>query len=159
MAASSNESFGLKIATAFSIALTVVLLVSVYFLNSSYNLEYEKRAKAEADANKAAALTRSFTDSLHRRQGPSLGYAGDRRDRRRSRPQMKKDQEQLKAEVQAIQKDVNDIVAEFQKKAEGKGVDASPSTRPSRPGPARSSTASSTTPTSRTRPRSPGSRT
>ena len=47
MAASSNESFGLKIATAFSIALTVVLLVAVYFLNSNYNQEFEKNAAAQ----------------------------------------------------------------------------------------------------------------
>ena len=47
MAASSNDSFGLKIATALSIALAVVLLVAVYFLNSGYNQEFEKNAAAQ----------------------------------------------------------------------------------------------------------------
>ena len=54
MAAASNESFGLKIATAFSIALSVVLLISVYFLNSNYNAEFEKRAAAEKKASDSA---------------------------------------------------------------------------------------------------------
>jgi hypothetical protein len=121
MAASSNESFGLKIATALSIALTVVLLVSVYFLNSNYNLEYEKRVKAEADARKEGERTREFTTAYNAVR-TDLGYPAIE-DLEQVKAAMKKDQEQLKAEVQSITKEVTDIVTEFQKKAESKGVD------------------------------------
>src|SRR6478672_5690323 len=118
MAASSNESFGLKIATAFSIALSVVLLVSVYFLNSSYNLEYEKAVKATAEANKANGQVRDVTTAYNEMKA-SLGYPAIE-DLEQVKAAMKKDQEQLKAEVQSINKEVIDIITEFQKKAEGK---------------------------------------
>ena len=122
MAASSNESFGLKIATALSIALTVVLLVSVYFLNGSYNLEYEKAVKATAEAAKANSQVREVTTAYNEMKA-SLGYpAIEELDQVKAA--MKKDQEQLKSDVQSIHKEVVDIIAEFQKKAEGKGVDA-----------------------------------
>jgi hypothetical protein len=122
MAASSNESFGLKIATALSIALTVVLLVSVYFLNGNWNLEYEKRVKAEADLRKESELRRTDTNSYNEVK-TALGYPAIE-DLEQVKAAMKKDQEQLRAEVQSITKEVTDIVTEFQKKEAGRGVDA-----------------------------------
>ena len=123
MAASSNESFGLKIATALSIALTVVLLISVYFLNSNYQLEIEKRAKAEQDASKANGLLREVTTQANDFRG-YIGYPAIE-DFEAAKAQMKKDQDQLKGEVASITTEVTNMVTEFQKKAEAKGADAS----------------------------------
>ena len=123
MAASSNESFGLKIATALSIALTVVLLVAVYFLNSNYNQEYEKRVAADSAKAKADSEVHKVTESYNDVR-TALGY-GAIEDIEAAKAQMKKDQDQTKAEVQAILTEVTNAVTEFQKKPEAKGVDPS----------------------------------
>ncbi len=123
MAASSNESFGLKIATAFSIALAVVLLVSVYFLNSNYNLEYEKRAKADAEVGKVNGLLRTANEQVIEYRG-LIGYPAIE-DFESAKAQIKKDTDQIKSDISAINTEVGTMVAEFQKKAEGKGADAS----------------------------------
>jgi len=123
MAAASNESFGLKIATAFSIALTVVLLVSVYFLNSNYNLEYEKRVKSDADLGKANGNLRTATDQANEYRN-LIGYPAIE-DFEAAKGQIKKDSDQIKVDIQAINNEVAQMVGEFQKKAEGKGADAS----------------------------------
>ncbi len=121
MAASSNESFGLKIATAFSIALTVVLLVAVYFLNSNYNLEVEKNTKAQAKISEQDKSIRDRTtaENEYRTQ---LGYAAIE-DFDAAKAQMKKDQEQFKEEIKAIGADIATTVGDFQKKVEAKGID------------------------------------
>ena len=123
MAASSNDSFGLKIATAFSIALTVVLLVAVYFLNSNYNLEFEKNAAAQ---KKIGELNRSLGDAVSQRDDikAKLGYPNID-DYDTAKAQMKKDEDQLKLEVKAIEAEVTTAVSDFQKKIEAKGADAS----------------------------------
>ncbi|WP_435005262.1 hypothetical protein P12x_003157 [Tundrisphaera lichenicola] len=122
MAASSNESFGLKIATAFSIALAVVLLISVYFLNSNYNIEYEKRVKAEADAGKANTAVRTATESYNEMR-TALGYPAIE-EIESVRDQMKKDQVQLKAEIEAINTEVTEMITQAQQKGQAKGTDA-----------------------------------
>ena len=123
MAASSNESFGLKIATSLSIALTVLLLVAVYFLNSNYNLEVEKNAKAQQDIDKINTSLREFTNQANEYRG-FIGYPNIE-DFEAAKTQMKKDQDQLKLELAEIQKEIENTVAEFQKKIEAKGADAS----------------------------------
>jgi hypothetical protein len=122
MAASSNESFGLKIATSLSIALTVVLLVAVYFLNSYYTQELEKNtalAKKNSDLDKDL---RTFT-SQGNAYREKLGYPLIE-DFEAAKAQMKKDEEAIKTELQAMQTDIANTVDEFKKKMEGKGVDA-----------------------------------
>ena len=121
MAAASNESFGLKIATALSIALTVVLLISVYFLNSNYNLEFEKRVAAEKKNNDTNTLLRNTTEQANNFR-TALGY-GPIEDADAATAQMKKDDDQLKADVQTINTEVGTMVADFQKKAGAKNVD------------------------------------
>ena len=121
MAASSNESFGLKIATAFSIALTVVLLVSVYFLNSSYNQEFEKRAKAESDLAKSAGLVREFTSASNYYRS-QIGYEGIE-DLDAAKAAMKKDTDAIKGDIQTINTEVGTMIGEFQRKAASKNVD------------------------------------
>lgn len=118
MAASSNESFGLKIATALSIALSVVLLVSVYFLNSNYNQEFERRAAADKKAAEQGNLLRKATEEANEYR-KALGYEA-LEDAEAAKAQMKKDSDQIKAEVQKISTDVQALVADFQKKAEAK---------------------------------------
>ena len=120
MAAPSNESFGLKIATAFSIALTVVLLVSVYFLNSSYNLEFEKRAKAESELAKANTVVRDFTSQATYLRS-QIGYEIEDFDA--TKAAMKKDMDAVKADVQTINTEVGTMVGEFQRKGATKNVD------------------------------------
>ncbi len=122
MAASSNESFGLKIATAFSIALTVVLLVSVYFLNSSYNQEFEKRAKAESDLAKANTVQRDFSTQLTYVKG-QMGY--ELEDPDAFKAAMKKDMDGIKADIQTINTEVGTMVGEVQRKGATKSVDNS----------------------------------
>ncbi len=113
MAASSNESFGLKIATAFSIALTVVLLVAVYFLNSNYNLEVEKNTKAQAKISEQdkAIRDRTTAENEYRNQ---IGYPAIE-DFEAAKAQMKKDQDQFKEEVRAIGTDIATTVDDFKK--------------------------------------------
>ncbi len=123
MAASTNESFGLKIATAFSIALTVVLLVSVYFLNSNYNMESEKRAAAEKKVGDLTNAQRKTGEEILDFK-TAIGY-GAIDDAEATKAQMKKDVDQIKSDLQAINTEVGSMVGAFQKKAEGKGVDAS----------------------------------
>jgi len=95
MAASSNESFGLKIATALSIALSVVLLVSVYFLNSNYNQEFERRAAADKKAADQGNLLRKATEEANDYR-KALGYEA-LEDAEAAKAQMKKDNDLLKA--------------------------------------------------------------
>ncbi len=121
MAASSNESFGLKIATAFSIALTVVLLVSVYFLNSSYNQEFEKRAKAESDLAKSNTLVRDFTNQANYYRG-QIGYEGIE-DPEAAKAAMKKDVDAIKSDIQTINTEIGTMIGEHQRKAASKNVD------------------------------------
>ena len=121
MAASSNESFGLKIATALSIALTVVLLVGVYFLNSSYNQEFEKRAKAESDLSKSNTLVRDYTNQYNYMR-TQIGYEPIE-DPEAAKAAMKKDMDGIKAEIQTINTEVGTMVAEFQRKGATKNVD------------------------------------
>lgn len=123
MAASSNESFGLKIATALSIALTVVLLVLVYFLNSNYNSELEAKNKAVVDLGNANKSVRDFQSQANYYR-EAVGYAA-LEDFEPAKAQMKKDQDAIKVDIQAINTEVAAMVTEFQKKAEAKGVDVS----------------------------------
>jgi hypothetical protein len=118
MAASSNESFGLKIATALSIALSVVLLVSVYFLNSNYNLEFERRAAADKKAADQGTALRKVTDEANEYR-KALGYESIE-DFDSAKAQMKKDSDQLKADIEGISKRVNAMVLDFKKKADPK---------------------------------------
>jgi hypothetical protein len=123
MAASSNESFGLKIATSFSIALTVVLLVAVYFLNSYYTQEAEKNVALEKK-------TKGLGDDLRTIQSQSNDYRTLIglpliEDFEAAKAQMKKDNEAIKTELQAMQTDIATTVEDFKKKMEGKGADAS----------------------------------
>jgi len=118
MAASSNESFGLKIATALSIALSVVLLVSVYFLNSNYNQEFERRAAADKKAADQGTALRKATEEANEYR-KALGYE-PLEDFEAAKAQMKKDNDQLKADIQKISGDVTAMVKDFQKKAEAK---------------------------------------
>ena len=126
MAASSNDSFGLKIATAFSIALTVILLVAVYFLNSGYNLEFEKNAAAqkkigeitrdrEAFATQANDYRRHDRLSAHRRLRGRQGRHEERSMSRSTPARGPGDQ----------QTEIATTVDEFKKKIEAKGADAS----------------------------------
>ena len=121
MAAASNESFGLKIATAFSIALSVVLLVSVYFLNSNYNIEFEKRTAAEKKNNDTNTTLRNVTEQANNLR-TTLGY-GPIEDYDAATAALKKDDDQLKADVQAISGEVNALITDFQKKVGAKNVD------------------------------------
>ncbi len=121
MAASSNDSFGLKIATALSIALTVVLLVSVYFLNSSYNQEFEKRARAESDLAKSSTLVRDMTAQSNYYRG-QIGYEGIE-DPEAAKAAMKKDVEAIKSDIQAINTEIGTMIGEHQRKAAAKNVD------------------------------------
>jgi hypothetical protein len=123
MAASSNDSFGLKIATAFSIALTVVLLVAVYFLNSSYNQEFEKNQLAQKKANEQDKNIREVTNQANEYRG-FLGF-GQIEDFEAAKTAMKKDQDQIKLDIQAVQAEINATVDEFKKKIESKGADSS----------------------------------
>ncbi len=122
MAASSNDSFGLKIATSFSIALSVVLLVAVYFLNSYYSQEVEKNT----------ALNKKFSDS-EKNLRDVTSWANDYRgkiglplieDFEAAKAQMKKDEEAIKTELQTMQSDIATVVDEFKKKIEAKGADS-----------------------------------
>ena len=123
MAASSNESFGLKIATAFSIALTVVLLVAVYFLNSNYNLEVEKNTKAQAKISEQDKSIRDRTSAENEYRN-LIGYPAIE-DFEAAKAQIKKDQDQLQQEIRAIGTEIASTVDDFKKKVEAKGVDAS----------------------------------
>ena len=121
MAAPSNESFGLKVATAVSIALSVVLLVGVYFLNSSYNEEFARRTTAETKAAEAQKSQRdAITQLTEIRRG--AGYEA-LEDFEAFKAQKKKDDDQLKVEVKAFANEVITMVTDFQKKADSKGVD------------------------------------
>ena len=73
MAAASNESFGLKIATASSIALAVVLLVSVYFINSERLQATEKLAAAEKKVGETSNQLRTATEQANEYR-TRLGY-------------------------------------------------------------------------------------
>jgi hypothetical protein len=121
MAASSNDSFGLKIATAFSIALTVILLVSVYFLNSSYNQEFEKRAAAEKKASEANQTVNRLTQEASDYR-TAIGY-GAIEEAEAVKAAMKKDLDQIKTDLQAIDTETTSLITDFQKKAEAKNVD------------------------------------
>ena len=123
MAASSNDSFGLKIATAFSIALTVVLLVAVYFLNSAYNQEFEKHAAADKKVGEVSRDREAFATQANQYRD-MIGYLGID-DFETAKAAMKKDQDQLKLDVQQIQTEVAAVVDDFRKKIESKGGDAS----------------------------------
>ena len=123
MAASSNESFGLKIATAFSIALTVVLLVAVYFLNSNYNLEFEKNAAAQKKIGDLNNSLRDVTTQANEYR-TAIGYPTIE-DFEAAKAQMKKDQEEIKLGVKAIEGEIATAVDDFKKKIEAKGADAS----------------------------------
>jgi len=121
MAASSNDSFGLKIATAFSIALSVVLLVAVYFLNSNYQQEVQSHSKTQADKT---AVDKNYRETLQQANDYRgfLGYAGID-DFEAVKTAMKKDQDQVKLDIQAIQAEIATMVDDFKKKNEGKGID------------------------------------
>ncbi len=121
MAAASNESFGLKIATAFSIALSVVLLVSVYFLNSNYNVEFEKRTAADKKVGELNATNRTLAEQATNFK-TFLGY-GSVDDADAATAAMKKDDDQLKTEIQAINTEVNAMISDFQKKVGAKNID------------------------------------
>ncbi len=121
MAAASNESFGLKIATAFAIALSVVLLVSVYFLNSNYNIEFEKRTAADKKVGELNGANRTLAEQATNFR-TALGY-GPVEDADAATAAMKKDDDQLKAEVQAINTEVGAMISDFQKKAGAKNID------------------------------------
>ncbi len=121
MAAASNESFGLKIATALSIALTVVLLISVYFLNSNLNAEFEKRVAADKKASDLQNSVRTITDQANTIR-TAIGY-GPIEDYDLYNAALKKDDDQIKADVQGFNTDVNSIITDFQKKAGGKNID------------------------------------
>lgn len=123
MAASSNDSFGLKIATAFSIALTVVLLVAVYFLNSGYNQEFEKNAAAQKKIGEVTRDREAFATQANEYR--TLIGLRDTEDFEAAKAAIKKDQEKLKADVQQIQTEVATTVDEFKKRIEAKGADAS----------------------------------
>ena len=121
MAAASNESFGLKIATASSIALTVLLLISVYFLNSNYNLEFEKRTAAEKKVGDLNNSVRTVTEQANNYR-TALGY-GPVEDYDLAMASMKKDDDQRKADVQAVNTEIAATVSDFQKKAGAKNID------------------------------------
>ena len=121
MAAASNDSFGLKIVTAFCIALSVVLLVSVYFLNSNYNEEFARRAAAETKATEAGNALRTATEQSNDYR-KALGYE-TLEDYEAAKAQMKKDDTQLRADVQGITTEVSAMLADFQKKADAKAID------------------------------------
>jgi sarcosine oxidase gamma subunit len=122
-ASSSNESFGLKIATSLSIALTVALLIAVYFLNSYYTQEVEKSANLEKKLKTANEDVRTVTTQANEFR-TLIGYPLIE-DFEAAKAQMKKDNEAIKTELQAMQNDIATIVTEFQKKIEAKGADAS----------------------------------
>ncbi|WP_435016715.1 hypothetical protein TA3x_004289 [Tundrisphaera sp. TA3] len=121
MAASSNESFGLKVTTAICIALTVVMLVGVYFLNSSYNEEYARRTDAEKKAADAGNSLREATNQANEYR-KLLGYE-TLEDFEAAKAQIKKDETQLKADIQSITNEVTAMVTDFQKKADAKSID------------------------------------
>jgi hypothetical protein len=123
MAASSNDSFGLKIATALSIALTVVLLVAVYFLNSNYNMEFEKNAAAQKKISEITRDREAFATQANEYRG-MIGYPAIE-DFETAKGAIKKDQDQLRLDLQAIQTEIASTVDEFKKKIEAKGADAS----------------------------------
>ena len=122
MAAASNESFGLKIATASSIALSVVLLVFVYFLNSNYNIEFEKGAAA-AKKNQELNTTLSRTTEDRNNLKIALGY-GPIEEEEAVKAAMKKDDDQIRADLQAINVEIGTMIDEFKKKAGPKNIDA-----------------------------------
>ena len=123
MAAASNESFGLKIFTASSIALSVLLLISVYFLNSNYNLELEKRVAADKKVGELTNSVRTTTEQANNYR-TALGY-GPVDDYDLATASMKKDDDQRKADIQAINTEVATTINEFQKKAGAKNIDSS----------------------------------
>ncbi len=123
MAASSNESFGLKIATSLSIALAVVLLVAVYFLNSYYNQAVEANLAQEKKIKTLNDDLRTFTTQANEYR-TMIGYPLIE-DFEAAKAQMKKDNEAIKSELQTMQSEIATTVADFQKKIEAKGADAS----------------------------------
>ena len=123
MAASSNDSFGLKIATAFSIALTVVLLVAVYFLNSSYSQEFEKNAAAQRKIGELTKDREAFATQANEFRG-MIGYQHIE-DFEAAKAQIKKDQDKLKLDIKAIEGEIASTISDYQKKIEAKGADAS----------------------------------
>ena len=122
MAAASNESFGLKIATASSIALVVVSLVSVYFINSERLQATEKLAAAEKKVGETNTQLRVATEEANEYR-TRLGYESIV-EHEAAVAQMKKDDDALKGEIQAIDADVKTLIADFQKKAGAKAIDA-----------------------------------
>jgi hypothetical protein len=119
MAASSNESFGLKIATSLSIALTVLLLVAVYFLNSSYNQEFEKNAAAQKKIGDLNNSLRDVTNQANEYRG-FIGYPAIE-DYETAKAAMKKDQDALRIEIKTIETEIAAAVDEVKKKIEAKG--------------------------------------
>jgi len=97
MAASANDSQGLKIAVAAFVSLTVILAVSSYFLYSNYSRTFEQLTAAEAKAQTAqsAASTALLQyDDFRKRIGPRT-----------------EEYDAAKAEIQAEQKKVDDEIA------------------------------------------------
>ncbi len=114
--AQANESFGLKVTTAVCIAITVILLVSVYFLNDNYNKEFAKRDEAEkkaSQANQAAQAALAQVQTL----ATQAGYPQILEDEP-LKAAIKKDIDKLKTEIQAINGQITQAVAAVQKAGE-----------------------------------------
>lgn len=114
--AQANESFGLKVTTAVCIAITVILLVSVYFLNDNYNKEFAKREEAEkkaSSANQTAQAALAQVTSL----ATQIGYP-QITDDEPLKAAIKKDIDKLKTEIQAINGQITAAVAAVQKAGE-----------------------------------------
>jgi hypothetical protein len=123
MAASSNDSFGLKIATSLSIALTVLLLIAVYFLNSNYQLEVEKNSAAQKKISEVTRDREAFATQANEYRG-MIGYPAIE-DFETAKAAIKKDQDQIRLDLQTMQGEIASTIDEFKKKIEAKGADGS----------------------------------
>src|SRR4051794_39026700 len=96
MAASANDSQGLKIAVAAFVSLTVILAVTSYFLYSSY---------AQADAQKLAEQEKTRT--AQKAASDALNQYDELRKQVGSRAE---EFEAVKAEIKAEQKKIDDEI-------------------------------------------------
>ena len=123
MAASSNDSFGLKIATSFSIALTVVLLVAVYFLNSYYNPGV--REELPLAQKKISELKRYHPRPSPTRpmiyKGSLIGYQGIEDYETAKAARSRRTRTRSSSRLQDIQKEIAGIGRRVQEEDRGQG--------------------------------------
>jgi len=112
MAASNNESQGLKIAIAIFATLTVVLSVSTYMLYSSYSQTYQKMEEANKKASQAnTAASSALTQYTELKD--LAGYSKFE-DHEALKGALTKDKEAIKATVNAIDQEINQAVGQVQ---------------------------------------------